>query len=194
MNVLFFGDIVGQAGCDRLRSELPRLKKEFGATIVIANGENSAEGNGITPHSAKHLFDSGVNIITSGNHVLRRREIYELLEEKNGLIRPANSIPARRERAGISMTTPGSPLRREFAAGHGVQWHTFGNPLKLRTGYDFRTITCAPDIIVDFPWGCARRRPPKSLPSAHNLGRQGGFRRDRDAYACGDRRMSACCP
>ena len=65
MNILFFGDVVGQPGCDKLRRELPRLRRAYDAGIVIANGENSAEGNGITPHSAQHLFDSGVDVITT---------------------------------------------------------------------------------------------------------------------------------
>jgi len=94
MNVLFFGDVVGQAGCERLRRELPRLKQVCQAGVVVANGENSAEGNGILPHSARHLFDSGVDIITTGNHSLRRREIYDLLEEQTGVLRPANYLPS----------------------------------------------------------------------------------------------------
>lgn len=89
-NVLFFGDVVGQAGCDALRAHLPRLRKQYKAQIIIANGENSAEGNGITPHSAKQLWDGGVQVITLGNHGLRRREIYEVLDRQDGLIRPAN--------------------------------------------------------------------------------------------------------
>lgn len=88
--VLFFGDVVGQAGCDCLRAHLPRLRREYNADVIVANGENSAEGNGITPHSAKQLWDSGVQVITTGNHGLRRREIYELLEQRTSLIRPAN--------------------------------------------------------------------------------------------------------
>ncbi len=94
MNLLFLGDVVGQAGCDKVRQELPRLKKRYEIGIVIANGENSAEGNGILPHSAKHLMDSGVDIITTGNHSLRRREIYDLLDERMGVIRPANYHPS----------------------------------------------------------------------------------------------------
>jgi hypothetical protein len=59
----------------------------------VANGENSAEGNGILPSGAKHMYDSGVNIITTGNHGLRRRESYELYDKRDGLIRPANFHP-----------------------------------------------------------------------------------------------------
>ena len=94
MNVLFLGDVVGQAGCEKVRRELPRLKKELSAGIVVANGENSAEGNGITPYSAQHLFASGVDVLTTGNHALRRRDVYDLLEEGNGIVRPANFHPS----------------------------------------------------------------------------------------------------
>ena len=84
------GDVVGQAGCEYLRERLPLLKKRFGVNITIANGENSAEGNGMTTKSVRYLRDSGVDVITSGNHVLRRKEIYEVLEQNQGVIRPAN--------------------------------------------------------------------------------------------------------
>ncbi len=94
MNVLMLGDIVGQAGCDCVRAKLPLLKKRFDADIIVANGENSAEGNGMTRSSLRHLRDSGVDIITSGNHALRRREVYELLEKKQGDLRPANYHPS----------------------------------------------------------------------------------------------------
>lgn len=90
MNILSIGDIVSSEGCGFLRSKLPRLKKEKNIDIVIANGENSADGNGILPHSANHIFSSGVDIITTGNHAFRRKEIYSLFNENDYLIRPAN--------------------------------------------------------------------------------------------------------
>ncbi len=90
MNILFLGDVVGTVGCDTVRQKLPELKAQYQIDLTIVNGENSAEGNGILPASADHLFDSGADVITLGNHALRRREIYERLEEGNGIIRPAN--------------------------------------------------------------------------------------------------------
>ncbi len=90
LKILFIGDIIGQVGCDFLRAKLPALKREKGIDIVIVNGENSAVGNGITPHSAEFLLDSGVDVITTGNHVFKRREIYDYLDEHNQVIRPAN--------------------------------------------------------------------------------------------------------
>lgn len=98
MRILLIGDIVSSQGCEYLRKMLPALKKEYKADVVIVNGENSAVGNGITPHSAKYIFDSGVDVITLGNHSLRRREIYDYLEETEFIIRPANyhaSAPGR---------------------------------------------------------------------------------------------------
>ncbi len=90
MVIILLGDVVGQSGCEAVRMLLPGLKREYHADAVIVNGENSAQGNGILPSSAKHLFDSGADVITTGNHVFRRREIYELLEAGEGIIRPAN--------------------------------------------------------------------------------------------------------
>lgn len=90
MRILTIGDIVSRQGCDYLRKELPKLKKELNADIVIANGENSAVGNGILPQSATHILDSGVDAITLGNHCLKRKEIYDYLDAGNPIVRPAN--------------------------------------------------------------------------------------------------------
>ncbi len=90
MTIITLGDVVGSAACTRVAAELAQLKNRYSADMVIANGENSADGNGITPQSARALFDAGVDVITGGNHSLRRRQIYDALEENKGLIRPAN--------------------------------------------------------------------------------------------------------
>lgn len=90
MNIFVIGDVVSSKGCEFLRRVLPSYKKLKGIDFCIANGENSAVGNGITPFSAQYLFDSGVDFITTGNHVYRRREFYDMLEERNDIIRPAN--------------------------------------------------------------------------------------------------------
>ena len=98
MKILTIGDIVSKQGCDWLRQMLPNLKRELGADIVIANGENSAVGNGILPQSAEYILDCGVDLITLGNHSLKRREIYDYLDSPSPIIRPANyheSAPGR---------------------------------------------------------------------------------------------------
>ncbi len=98
MNILAIGDIVGSVGCRFLREKLPALKKTEGIDMVVANGENSADGNGITPSSAEFIFSSGVDVITAGNHTFRRKECYPKFDECPFLIRPANYPSA---------TTPG---------------------------------------------------------------------------------------
>lgn len=90
MNILVLGDVVGEAGCQFVRKNLPGFKKLKGIDFCIANGENSAPGNGITPESAEHLFLSGVDFITTGNHVYRRKEVYDFLDDTDSVIRPFN--------------------------------------------------------------------------------------------------------
>ena len=90
MNIFAIGDVVGQEGCEFLRKTLPSFKKLKGIDFTIANGENSAAGNGITPFSAQHLFASGVDVITTGNHVYKRREVYDFLDSRGDIVRPAN--------------------------------------------------------------------------------------------------------
>ena len=90
MRILCIGDVVGSVGCRFLREKLPALKRVKGIDLVVCNGENSADGNGLTPASAKFLFDSGVDAITLGNHAFRRREVFELLDSSPFIARPAN--------------------------------------------------------------------------------------------------------
>ncbi len=90
MNILALGDVVGSIGCRFLRKHLHAIKELKGIDLVIANGENSADGNGLTPTSARYLFDSGVDVVTSGNHSFRRRESYEMYDSCPALLRPAN--------------------------------------------------------------------------------------------------------
>lgn len=90
MNVLALGDVVGEIGCEFLRKKLPAFKRLKGIDFTVVNGENSATGNGITPFSVEQLFSCGVDFITTGNHVFRRKEVYELLDESEFIIRPAN--------------------------------------------------------------------------------------------------------
>lgn len=94
MKILAIGDVVSSQGCDYLRCNLPKLKKEYQADFVIVNGENSAVGNGITPKSAQHIFTSGADVITLGNHALRRPEIEDYLDENEFVIRPCNYHPS----------------------------------------------------------------------------------------------------
>jgi metallophosphoesterase (TIGR00282 family) len=90
MRVLFIGDVVGSPGRQGLREAMPALREEHSPDLVIVNGENSAGGVGITERTANDLFQSGADVITSGNHVYRHREAYEFLDSAERVVRPAN--------------------------------------------------------------------------------------------------------
>ena len=82
--------MVGSPGCRALFMGLPTLVKKTRADLVIANGENAADGLGLTPEIAGSLFKSGVEVITSGNHIWQRREILPLLDTDGRILRPEN--------------------------------------------------------------------------------------------------------
>ncbi len=90
MNILFIGDIVGNAGRVVVKAVLPKLIKAEGIDFIIANAENAAGGSGLTADIAAELFDSGIDVLTSGDHVWKKKEIYPLLDSDKRLIRPAN--------------------------------------------------------------------------------------------------------
>lgn len=90
IKILCVGDIVGTSGCEFLRKKLADFKKQNNIDICIVNGENSAVGNGMLPNSCGHIFTSGADFITGGNHSLKRREIFEYLDRTDNIIRPAN--------------------------------------------------------------------------------------------------------
>ena len=94
MNILVLGDVVSQCGCEKVRAAVPPFKRLKGIDLCLANGENSAKGNGITPESANALFSSGVDFITTGNHAFRRAEMYDYFEESDCVIRPYNYPPS----------------------------------------------------------------------------------------------------
>lgn len=93
MRVLMIGDVVGRPGRRAVKEFLPGLCHDYGVGLVIANGENSAGGIGITPDTAKELFDCGVDVITTGNHVWAKKEIIPYLNGDVPILRPLNFPP-----------------------------------------------------------------------------------------------------
>ena len=90
LKILFIGDIVGSPGRAAVKTLLPTIRKREDIDVVIANAENSAGGSGITARTARDLFQSGCDVLTSGDHVWRRPEIVELLHREANVLRPAN--------------------------------------------------------------------------------------------------------
>jgi metallophosphoesterase (TIGR00282 family) len=93
MKVLFIGDIIGKFGRKITKDLLPKLKEEFAPDFIIANGENLAHGVGLTKKTYDEMVYSGVDLLTSGNHVWERKEFLKEIDSCSRLIRPANYPP-----------------------------------------------------------------------------------------------------
>ena len=93
MLVLTIGDIIGKPGRQAIRQLLPQLRQQYELGMVIANGENAAGGIGLTPATAEELFQAGVDVITSGNHIWRHKEIIPYLDSDSPILRPLNYPP-----------------------------------------------------------------------------------------------------
>lgn len=90
MRILFIGDVVGGPGRRGLTATMPSLRESLEPDLVVVNGENSAGGMGITRKTAAQIFAAGADVITTGNHVYRHRDVYPLLDENDRILRPAN--------------------------------------------------------------------------------------------------------
>ncbi len=111
MNILFIGDIFGKPGRDIVRRVLPALVDQRQIDIVIANGENSAAGFGITGDIADTLFGYGIDVLTSGNHIWDKKEVLDYLPRQPKLLRPANfpaGVPGRGSY--LARTRTGEPV------------------------------------------------------------------------------------
>lgn len=102
IRVLFIGDLVGKAGRAIFQKHIDRVRKKHAIDALIVNGENSAQGRGITPKVAQFFKEHGVDVITSGNHIWHHKEIYSYLDTHKDLLRPINFPP---EAPGVGVTT-----------------------------------------------------------------------------------------
>jgi metallophosphoesterase (TIGR00282 family) len=90
LRCMVIGDIIGKPGRQAVVHALPDLRAEFGLDLVIANGENVAAGAGLTPSLSEELLGQGVDVITSGNHIWDKREVYDYLDSDRPVLRPVN--------------------------------------------------------------------------------------------------------
>ncbi|MFH0917946.1 MAG: TIGR00282 family metallophosphoesterase [Candidatus Omnitrophota bacterium] len=90
MKILFIGDIVGAPGREAIKKLVGPLKQELGIDFVIANAENASGGSGITSRVATELFASEVDVLTSGDHIWKKAEIFELINQEERILRPLN--------------------------------------------------------------------------------------------------------
>jgi metallophosphoesterase (TIGR00282 family) len=145
MLILAIGDIIGRPGRQAVQQLVPALRREYGLSLVIANGENTAGGFGLTPDTATELLDAGVDVLTSGNHIWAQKEIIPYLDGELPIIRPLNY-------------PPGVPGRGYFVKGQVMAVNLIGRTFMGDFDCPFRAMDqlladlspAPPIIIVDF--------------------------------------------
>ena len=90
MRILFLGDVVGRSAREAVIKEIPEIRRNFSIDFVIVNGENAAGGFGITEKICEDFFSSGIDCITTGNHVWDQKELFDYIKNENRLLRPIN--------------------------------------------------------------------------------------------------------
>src|SRR5204863_6709819 len=149
MRIIFVGDIVGRPGRAGLANVMPELRERHAPDLVIANGENTAGGLGITEKTATELFDMGVDVITTGNHVYRHKDAYEFLDSADRVIRPANYMAGNPGR-GHTIVTVGDRRVAVINLSGTVQLRAARSPFPEADAIVDRVIRHADVIVVDF--------------------------------------------
>lgn len=126
MRLLFIADIVGQPGRRAVQHFIPQLRRRENLDVVIANGENSAGGSGITKRTADEIFAAGADVITSGDHLWDQKEVIELLEKEPRFVRPLNYPAGTPGQGSVLVQKPGLPP----LAVVNLQGRTFMQPLE----------------------------------------------------------------
>jgi metallophosphoesterase (TIGR00282 family) len=132
MKIFFIGDIVGAPGRRAVEELLPRVVDHYLVDLVVANGENASGGIGITPQVADQLLSQGIDLLTSGNHIWKHKEILPYLQDTDRLLRPANYPPETPGR-GVALVETAAGER---AAVVNLEGRVFMSPLEC----PFRTV------------------------------------------------------
>ena len=115
MRILFLGDIVGKPGVAFVRRALPVIVSRHGVDLVIANAENATDGSGLTGKDYRQLHQSGVDLVTLGDHVYRRKDIITTLEEDSAFAGPPTFLPASPGRDSRFATLPDGTIVAAFS-------------------------------------------------------------------------------
>lgn len=145
--ILFLGDIVGRPGRDIVKEGLPSLRNSYSPLFVIANGENSAGGVGITGAIADELFALGIDGITLGNHAFNKREVYGYLDGPKPIVRPYNMAAAVPGKGAVVLENEGVRLLVANVCGR-VFMDGYNDPFAAADEIVQRADT--PHILVDF--------------------------------------------
>lgn len=150
MKVLAVGDTVGEPGRKILETFIPRLREEEGIDFVVVNGENIAGGSGLTPQTSRELFRSGVDCIMSGDHIWDKKEILEIIDQDERILRPLNypnGVPGRG--ATVLRSPKGLPVGVVNVIGRVFMREHFNCPFKAAEEAVSRLRKETPVILVD---------------------------------------------
>jgi calcineurin-like phosphoesterase len=160
------GDVVGDPGLEVLEERLPGLIREQGADFVVVNGENAADGFGMTGLTLNRILAAGADVVSSGNHVWEKREFWPLLEGERRMLRPANYPAGAPGRGWVEIKKD-----RKNAPGSPISWLV----INLQ-GRDFMPAVDCPFQAFDAITGSRGDPPPgpESPPCEAGAGRNGG--------------------
>ena len=153
VNILFCGDVMGRAGREAVRTHVPALRRDLALDLVVVNAENAAHGFGLTERLCGELYDCGVDILTTGNHVWDQRELIAYIDRDPRVLRPANFPPG----------TPGAGWRLHPVAGgrNVLVVNLMGRLFMDALDDPFARLDA---ILADHPLGAGAARDPRRLP------------------------------
>lgn len=151
MNLLFVGDVFGSPGRSYLGEMLPGLVRRYEIDFTIVNGENAAGGFGLTGAVAEELFAMGVDVLTSGNHIWNQKEIYQVIDTEERILRPANYPPgAPGSGSGIYTALDGTAVGVINVCGRVFSAQNFDCPFRTLDEEIEKVCEVTPVVIVDF--------------------------------------------
>ena len=162
MRILFIGDIVGSPGRQIVRDRLADIVAQRQIDLVIANGENSASGFGITPRLAEELLGMGIDVLTGGNHSWDRKEILDFLPHEPRLLRPAN-FPEGNAGSGLYLGTAKNGVK--FAVLN-LQGRVFMRRSMIRFAKPTASLPRSRPMSRSFLSTCTPKPPARKLPWA----------------------------
>jgi len=138
LRILMVGDVIGRPGRRAVRTLVPGLRQEYNVDLVIANSENAAGGLGLTKETAEELLDSGIDVLTSGNHIWDQKEILPALDGDLAILRPLNY-------------PPGVPGRGYLIKGEALVVNLVGRTFMGNFDCPFRTMDRLLEELTDRP-------------------------------------------
>ncbi len=149
VRVLAIGDIVGKPGKAIVRERLAPYRKEAGIHFVVANGENVAQGAGITPEDADDLFKAGVDVITCGDHVWNKKEIIPYIDKVPAILRPANYLSDQPGRGAVIVEAGGQKYGVIHLQGNVFMHQPAENPFRAADAWIEKFKAETKVVIVD---------------------------------------------